>query len=408
MKKKIIWISGIAIGMITLLFMVLNQGAAVEVVDVKKGSMKEYVEDIGTVKCRDTTSVSLEGNGLIQHIAVDVGEQVKKGDVLLRMDTKQLEIQLQEINEKMKEIEAGLEGSGIKNYATQVEKAKIALDQAETAYTMASNEADRAKMLAEAGAISREELEQKEAALKNAQAALSTAELNLQEMENNRPESVKSAYQAQLEQAALNRERIQYSLEKQVVTAPMDGVILEKKAEINTMGITGAVAFVIGDMESLEVEASILADDAPEIMLGDEVELIERSGDKKVINGKVAKIAPSATNVTSSLGVNQKKVAVTIDLQDHGVSLQPGYEVDVRVVTDVRNNVLVVPLSSVFDKDDQNCVFIVENGRTALRSIKKGIQDASFVEVRDGLKEGELVLSEPDIDIKEGMKIKLQ
>ncbi|HBC94767.1 MAG TPA: hypothetical protein DCZ10_18185 [Pelotomaculum sp.] len=273
---------------------------------------------------------------------------------------------------------------------------------------MALNDADKARILAEAGAISRVELDQKEAALKNAQAAFNTARLNLQEIENNTPESIKSGYQAQMEQVALSRESLRYSLEKQVVTAPMDGIILEKKVEVNAMGTAGTEAFVIGNMESLEMEAYILADDVPEIAPGDEVEIVQRSGDKKVINGKVAKIAPSATNVTSSLGVNQKKVAVTIELQDHAVSLQPGYEADVRVITERRNDVLVVPLSSVFDYEDQSRVFVVENGRAVLRSIEKGIQDDSFVEVTDGLKEGDLVLSEPDIGIKEGMKIKLQ
>lgn len=408
MKKKIIWISVIAAAGIASLFIALNQGTAVAVDGVKKDGVKAYVEDIGTVKCRDTMIVCIEGSGLIQHIAAEVGMQVKKGDLLLSMDTRQLEIQIRESDERIKEIEAALAGSEIKNYATRVEKARIAVEQAETDLTTALNDAEKARILAAADAISRVELDQKEAALKNAQAAFNTARLNLQEIENNTPESIKSGYQAQMEQVALSRESLRYSLGKQVVTAPMDGIVLEKKVEVNTMGTAGTVAFVIGNMESIEMEAYILADDVPEIAPGDEVEIVQRSGDKKVISGKVAKIAPSATNVTSSLGVNQKKVAVTIELQDHAVSLQPGYEADVRVITGRRDDVPVVPLSSVFDYNDQSCVFVVENGRAVLRSIKKGLQDDSFVEVADGLKEGELVLSEPDLGIKEGMKIKLE
>ncbi|HYE81998.1 MAG TPA: HlyD family efflux transporter periplasmic adaptor subunit [Clostridia bacterium] len=409
MKKKRIWTSGIGIVLVASLVLVVfsNQGAEVAVTGVKKGDIKKYVEDIGTVKCKELKTVSIEGSGLIQNVPVEVGQQVRQGDLLLSMEKTELEIQLRNMDEKIKEIEASLEGSEIKNYATTVEKARIAVQQAEDAYELALDDYDDAKVLAEAGAVSSEELKQKEAVLKNAQALMDTAKIDLQQIEANTPDSVKAVYKAQLEQVVLSRESILHSLEKQEVKAPIDGVVLERNVEANTVGIPGTVAFTIGNVDSMEIEAYILADDAADIRLGNEVEIIERSEKKQVFEGKAVKIAPSAVEVTSSLGVNQKKVKVTIEPLKLLDQLKHGYETDVRIITERKNGVAVVPLSSVFDYKDNNCVFVVVDGKAVLRAVEKGIEDEESVEIIDGLKEGELVLSEPDISIKEGMKIKL-
>lgn len=409
MKKKKVW--AVAIGAALLISLVLafslTRGTAAEVAVVKKGDIKKYVEDIGTVRCKDLKTVCIEGSGLIQSISADVGQQVKKGDILLIMEKRRLEIQLASEDERIKEIEANFMGSGIKNYAGDVERARIALDKARGAYELALYDYNNAKVLVEAEAISRQEFKQKEAELKNAGALLDAAEVDLEQIEINTPESAGAAYQARLEQAALSRESISHSLEKQEVVSPIDGVVLEKKVEVNTVGVPGTVAFVIGDVGSIEVEAYILAEDAVNVNLGDEVEIAERSGNKQVIEGRVVKIAPGAVDVISSLGVNQKKVAVTVEPAVSSARLKHGYEVDVRVITERKSDVITVPLSSVFDYKDKDCVFAVVNGKTALRTVQKGIQDESFVEIMDGLKEGEIVLYEPDNDVREGMRIKV-
>lgn len=410
MKKKKLWvlIIGIVLAASLALAVFSNQGSEVAVTEVKRGGIKNYVEDIGTVRCKESKTVSIEGSGLIQSITADIGQQVKKGEPLLTMEKKQLELQLKDIDEKIKEAQASFEGSDIKNYAGNLEKAKIAFNRAEDAYALALDDFNKVKVLAEAGAVSNEELKLKDEALKSAKALMNTAELDLQQIETNTPESVKAVYRAQLGQLILSRESILHSLEKQEVKAPIDGVVLEKNVEDNTLGVPGTVAFVIGDVDNVEVEANILADDVADIKPGDQVEITERSDRKQTVEGKVVKIAPSAVAVTSSLGVNQKKVAVTIEPLDQSKLLRPGYEVDVKVITEQKNDILLVPLSAVFDYMDKDHVFVAADGKTVLRAVKKGIQDEDYAEIVDGLKEGEQVLEEPDINVKEGMRIRLE
>lgn len=409
MKKKKLWFLIIGIILISSLVMLTfsRQGAEIAVTAVKKGDIKKYVEDIGTVKCKDQKMVSIEGSGLIQSIPVDVGQQVKKGDTLLVMERNQLEIQLKDVEQKIKEIQASFEGNEIKHYASSLEMARIRVNQSKDAYELALDDLNNAKVLADAGAISSDELKQKESALKSAVALMKTAELNLQQIEANTPDSIKAVYKAQLEQIVLSRESILHNLKKQEAVSPIDGVVLEKKVEVNTVGIPGTVAFVIGDVNNLDIEANILADDVSNIEVGDQVAIVERSEKKQAIEGKVLKIAPSAVSVTSSLGVNQKRVTVTIAPAAQSELLRPGYDVDVKIITDSKDNVVLVPMSSVFEHEGKDSVFAIVNGKAALREVVKGIQDEDSVEILDGLKEGELVLEEPDISIKEGMRIKI-
>ena len=176
--------------------------------------------------------------------------------------------------------------------------------------------------------------------------------------------------------------------------------------EVNTVGAPGTVAFVIANVDKMELEAYILADDAVNIQLGDETEIIDRSENRQTTTGKVAAIAPSAVEMTSSLGVNQKRVKVTIEPSGPLPQMKQGYEADIRIITQKKDDVLTVPLAAVFDYEGKSCVFAIQDGKTVLRTVKKGIQDQESVEILEGLKEGETVLSEPDVSIKEGMKVK--
>ena len=409
-KKKIkIWILGIGIvcAAALLFWYFSNQATEADVQTVQEGEIKKYVEDIGTVRYKEFRNASIEGSGLIQSIPVSVGQQVKKGDLLLSLEKTDLEMQLKTQDAKIKEIEASFQGdSAVKNYATSVEKAKIAIGAAEDAYTLALDDFNYAKLLSEQGNLSTKDLKAKEIALKSAQSKLDSAKIDLQQLEANTPASAKAVYNAQLSQAVLGRENLSNSLKKQEVRSPIDGVVLEKKVDVNTVGAPGTIAFVIADVGKMEVEAYILADDAIEIKPGNDVEIAERSEKKQTVAGKVTEIAPSAVEMTSSLGVNQKRIKITIEPSKPLPQMKQGYEVDVRIVTEKKSKAVKVPLSTVFDNGGKSCVFVVNDGKTVLRTVKKGIEDQDSAEILDGLKKGETVLSEPDVSIKEGMKIK--
>ncbi|MDP4110305.1 MAG: HlyD family efflux transporter periplasmic adaptor subunit, partial [Bacillota bacterium] len=170
--------------------------------------------------------------------------------------------------------------------------------------------------------------------------------------------------------------------------------------------VPGAPAFVIGDAKNLELEARILADDAGKIKIGDTVEISGKPIDGEKLTGKVEKIAPAAETVTSPLGVDQKRVPVTISITDKTGKIKPGYDLDIKIITQRKKDIIKAPDSAVFDYKGESRVFVVENGRAKLRTVKKGLLSGDDIEITEGLKEGEAILKDPGNDIKEGIRIK--
>jgi HlyD family secretion protein len=114
-----------------------------------------------------------------------------------------------------------------------------------------------------------------------------------------------------------------------------------------------------------------------------------------------------AKNVVSSLGVNQKRFTVTIALAAGTGRLRPGADVDVKIVTANLPKAIKVPLSAVFDDQGRTHVFLVAKGKTVLRPVTKGIENDEAVEIKAGLKPGELILTRPDNTVKEGIRVKV-
>lgn len=407
-RKKIFLGAAVVTSLIAggLIYMNMQGGQDIETVAVEKGEIKQYTEDTAVVQTNKKQTVYIEGTGRINSIKVKVGDFVNKGDVLLTMDTEELDLKLKDADSKIKAAKAQLASTDTSNYANKIEISQSAFDAAKVTYDTAKRNFDNAKTLFEAGVISEQELKNAEDSFKSSEAGVKSANSQLKDAKDGAPEYMKSGYIAAVEQAVIFKDSIVKEIEKQQVTAGIDGIVIEKLVEENSIGTPGRAAFLLGDVKSLELESNILADDIYNVHVGNEVEVSGKAiGDSK-LKGKVIKIAPEAKNITSSLGVNQKRVAVTIEITDEIGELKPGYDLDSKIITKMKSDTLIIPDRAVFDYKGNSCVFAVENGKAILKQIKKGIESDKTIEVLEGLEEGEKIVLKPDNNMKEGIKIK--
>ncbi|HBE77940.1 MAG TPA: hypothetical protein DDW65_09210 [Firmicutes bacterium] len=349
MPKKRLFYSCLILGAaIVVIIFLVNQRLAVEAVQISPDSIRQYVDETGTVKSKQSQTVYLENSGRISSLEVDEGNRVQRGDLLLTINP--VDLQMMELSVK----------------------------QAGITYQSALQDWEKAQNLFETGAISKTDFNNLEAAYKRATASLQSANLELEK-----------------ERKGL------------VVRAPLDGVILQRNIEINQVVTSGTAAFIIGNTQNLEVDADILADDVVKIHPGNQVEISGQATGGPVLRGVVTKVASMAENIVSSLGVNQKRATVTIDFTGDKGLLKPGYDIDVRIFTQTKSKVLTVPASAVFDYQGKNWVFIIQRGRTQLRQIEKGIENDDKMEVVAGLTAGDWILIKPDNTIKERIKVRV-
>jgi len=408
-RKKKLWVITIIILCIVsgVIYVNMQGGQVVETSVVEKGEIKQYIEDTAIIQSKNKQTVYIEGSGKINSIKVNVGDSVKKGDVLLTMDKADLELKLKDANSKIEAAKAQLASTDSSNYVNKIEIVQAAVDTAKVNYESLSRDFNNAKTLYESGAISQQELNKAGDAYKSAEATLKSANFQLEDVKGGAPNYLKDGYIASIEQAIALRDSVIRDIEKQQILASIDGIVIEKLVEENSIGIIGTQAFLIGDIKSLELEGNILSDDIYKVKIGDKVEVSGKAMGDSIVNGNVVKIAPEAKNITSSLGVNQKRVLVTIQINDVTGLLRPGYDLDIKIITEVKSDTLVIPDSAVFDYKGSSCVFVVDSGKAIIKQIKKGIESEKAIEVLEGLKEGEKILLKPDNNIKEGMKIKV-
>lgn len=409
MKIKKLLITLVFVGLCTAgIYAYLNRDNSIsaEAMVVKPGEVRQYVEDTAVVECKDKQTVYIEGSGKISDIKFDVGSTVKKGDLLFTIDDASLKLQLKDAESKIKAAKTQIDGTNINNYSDEIEIASVAVTQAEIADKSAARTLENAKALFDAGAGSGEDLNKAQEQKTIAETALKTASLQLQKAKKGIPDYIKRGYISQLEQAVILRDTLQRSIEKQQVRSQMNGVILEKLVEPYSIASSGTPAFTIGNTDALELEANILSDDSYKVQTGDTVEVTGKPLGDAVIKGKVTKIAPEARTITSNLGVNQKRVQVNIDLIGSFVTLKPGYNVDVKIITDTKKDIVAIPDSAVFDYEGKPCIFVLKDGKTVIRQVKKGLEGDDQIEITDGLNQGEQILIKPDNSIKEGTKIK--
>ncbi|MEJ2115011.1 MAG: HlyD family efflux transporter periplasmic adaptor subunit [Gammaproteobacteria bacterium] len=192
------------------------------------------------------------------------------------------------------------------------------------------------------------------------------------------------------------------------ILSPITGKILQVLHESEGVISMGTALVEIGDPKNLEIVVDFLSSDAVRIQPGQRV-IIQEWGGNSVLQGTVRKIEPFGFTKTSALGIDEQRVNVIIDLTDPKEKWQRlahGYQVEARVVLWESDNVLKVPLTSLFRDNNNWAVFVEKENHAMLKHVTIGHRNGLEAEVLEGLIEGSLVISHPSNQIIDGIGIK--
>lgn len=408
MKKKIIWIIGALLiaALVVVKLKAGGQAVGVETSSVTKGSIDKFVEETGELMLEDETKVFSLASGMVLEVPKEVGERVKAGEVLAKLDSSDLQLQLKAM--EAQKLNIASKYAEVKN-STQEEtimilKARVKADEA--LYEEAKRVMENKRILYETGAISLDDYKSSVTAAAAAEAALETSRNNLALAEKGTTDNVRKQYEAQLAEIQANIERLKLKATDTLIKSPVDGVIMTSKIKTGSMVQAGEELFEIGGNSGYYFESQILIEDIAGIRIGSPVVINDEDLGIVGMKGKVRKIYPKAESVTSDLGIEQKRVRVEIGIDNMTTELRPGYETTLRIITESRENALLIDEKSVFSYQGKDHVFVVENGAARLRAIEKGLESDEKVEVLNGLKEGEVIILSPEEALEEGTKVK--
>lgn len=365
------------------------KGVAVETAPVTAGELAVTVRGTGEVKAQDPLSIAAEVGGRVTEVAVEEGDRVTAGDLLVAFDTGALEDGLARSTAERRALQAQL--------AEAREQNRVALELTALALEQAATELERMEILHAQDAVSDRELEAARLAYETAAGEAEQAEAGRLTVDT---------LEAQVQAADALVRQAERELTRARVTAARDGVVLTREVDPGAVVSPGTPLISIGDPEAMTVDARIEPRDAALVKAGQTVRITHLTGGAPVAGGEVAKVAPTGVTTVSALGVKEAKAAVEIRITEGIEQLKPGYEVNIEVVVEQADAEAVVPESAVFRRDGRSMVFIVRDGRAQLVEVAPGRKAGGLIEVTGAVRTGDRVIIDPPPEVQDGVRVR--
>jgi HlyD family secretion protein len=367
-------------------------------VTVKEVTLQDIVETVsatGKIQPEVEVKISSEVSGEILELPFKEGQEVKKGDLLVRVNPDLIQSAVSRSQASYQNVRAGLE------------QAEAGLKQAKADY-------DRSKTLFDKGVISKADWD-------SAIASYETAVAN------------KSSAYYSVQSAAATVNEAKDNLNRTTIYAPMSGTISLLNVElgervVGTQQMAGTEILRVANLNNMEVEVDVNENDIVKVQIGDSTIVEVDAYLKKEFKGVVTEIANSAAGTLAADQVTNFKVKVRIleesykDLTEGKPEtyspFRPGMTATVDIITKTQKDAISVPISAIVIKtdtsstkkpysksvDEENetvkeekfeCVFVNENGKAKLRVVETGIQDDTNIEIVSGLNEEDKIITGP-------------
>ena len=409
-----------------------------DVVSVQTGAavrqdLTSVVTASGEIKPLTYTNVLGEGIGKITEIAVKEGDHVKKGDVLLRLESTQPSADVEGQIAGIQSADAGVKSAEANDVSTQADIQARGAD-----LEHARLEWDRGQQLYKEGLIPKQDYDSRKAAYDSAVAALTSAKAHAEQSRAQLGQAHSSLAQ---NRAMLNR--LRDVLRKTTYTAPIDGIVTYiaiRVGENVVPGIqnaTGSYLLTISDMSVVTSEVMVDETDIANVKLGETADVTIDALPGKFFHGKVTEVGTQAVLRSSGLASTQsttgnqeaKDFKVVVRLENPPDGLRPGLSSTAKIITAQKKNVITIPIQALvirtqrdldeaakeagrdssnsttlaagrpvtgdaaagssFSSSEKNPevqgVFLIKNGKAAFVPVTTGIMGVTDIEVLSGL-----------------------
>jgi HlyD family secretion protein len=450
-RKKAFWISLIVVlalagggGYAYYTYVYLPSQAVVEptiaTAQVSRGDLVVSVSGSGTLFPVSEIELGFQSGGYLDEVLVEVGDQVRKGDVLARLETDDLELAVAEADIKARLAQLDLDDVLEEPTDAELADARAALRSAQAALTAAQYTYDSALNSDLDSAVRARQIEYQwyteqywtaEARLENGTInqegfddawndrgtaegrfndALRQAEMEELDARNQVDQARNRAYQAQetlelvqsgpttdtimraelkTDQATLALDDARDDLEAAELRAPFDGIVVDVAA-IPGERVGTAAIITLADLEEVVLQFWVEEADMSGVAVGNRVEIIFEALPDDTFTGEVIRVEPALVTVGNTLAV---QAWASIDLSSHRGLLLGGMNAEIEVISAESRDTLLVPVQALRELGpDQYAVFVVQSdGEMVLRPVEVGLMDFVNAEILSGLEVGEVV-----------------
>lgn len=349
-------------------------GVSVETTPVQRIAIQRQVDLSGTLMSLDQAKVSSEVAGRVDKVLVELGSEVKQGDVLVQLEPRELTFALERAESALRQVEAqlGIERTQDRQpppdeVIASVEQAAANRDDAQAAYT-------RAQQLGGRGLL--------------AQVDKDTAETRMKVMEANYEAAVDNVHSLK---ASLEDRRAAYDLARKklsdaTIKAPVAGTIAERLVQPGEYIREDTQVVTLVQMQPLKLRTAVQEKFAGLIKPGQAVQFFVEAFPSKAFDGKVAFVGPAVDQATRTF-------AIEALVDNTSRDLKPGFFAKGVISTRLDEDVLAVPVDAVSTLAGVSTVYVIEDGKIRPQIVSLGVHQDKVWEITDGLKGTETLAS---------------
>ena len=391
--RRIAIVAGVMAAAILVAWAVIPGAVPVETAVVTKGRFVASVDEDGKTRVRERYVVAAPLAGRLGRIRFKVGDQVQVDDAVAAITPSPAPLMDPRTRHEVEEM-LGTADANVERGKAVVERARAQSDQANT-------DLARTRTLAERGAATAQALEHAELAVR-----LADRDLRAAEFLDHAAEHELSQMRAVLARYGSNTNADERP-ESWSVASPVAGVVLKVAQESETIVQPGVPLLDIGNPRDLEVVVDVLSTDAVEIHPGAAVTIIHWGG-QGALAGRVRRVEPAAFTKISTLGVEEQRVNVLIDIlspEEQWARLGDAYQVDAQIVVFTQDDATIVPAGALFRNGDRWNAYVLKDGRAQIREVQVLRRSGRFAAIASGLNQGEPVIVYPSDRVGSGVRV---
>ncbi len=335
----------------------MNIPMTVELAATTRAPLNEKIVVVGNLIGAVTVDVVPKVSGRLQAVHVRLGDPVRKGQVLAKVEDSELRDQVRQAEASFKVAEATIR-------------------QREADLNLSKTNLERSRSLFERNLIPRQTLDDTEA---QHQAAL--AQLDLA--------------RAQFEQSKARLEELRINLSNTVIASPVDGFVGRRHVDPGAFVSQNVPVASVVDIHLVRLVVNLVEKDLRRVSAGMPTEVSVDAFPGETFKGTVARVAPVLDPAT-------RTAEMEVEVKNPDFRLKPGMYARVQITVDHRERALVVPRNAIVDLEGKRGVFLAADSRAQFRPVQTGLQDAELVEIVAGLTDGDKVITTGAAGLKDG------
>jgi len=355
------------------------------------GSIEKHIEEIGEIASKNVRSYYGNGTNEIENLYVEIGDIVDEGDLLLEYDNT-IDLEIEKINKQIEALEATYNEAVSGADFEQINTAKLEIENIKNSLEYAEENLQTVEELYKNDAATEKEYKDAQKSVEQLENQLAIGQNQYSLLVKGLSGNVRDRYEAEIEVLALSLKILEESREKFNIYADFNGIITELDTFKGDMPLAGKKILEVQEYNNLRAYGDFIVEDAVKINEGMEVEIYSEDIGINIKNLSIEKIHPKAVSKLSELGIEQKRVMVEITLPKEHENLIIGSKINIKIKIDDKDNILIVPEEAVYEKNEKTYVEVLENGDPKEVEVVLGIENEDFIEIIDGLEEGQEVI----------------